>query len=85
MKFIRCLTALFALSILCLALPSPSQAGCTKFCKISPNAHITFMMVPTKTSNESDQRRGYTILEGFKAEGYYGGGGNTSVDRQKAS
>ena len=42
------------------------------------------MMKPQNTSYETDQRRGFTHLASFKAEGHYGGGCKTSVGRQKA-
>lgn len=78
------LMMLFALTIILLASPMISQAGCTKYCRVIPNAHLTFAMIPKNTSYVTDQRRGYVLLATMKAEGYYGGGCKTSVGRQKA-
>jgi hypothetical protein len=80
----KCLAIMFVLSVFCLAYPMISKAGCTKFCRIIPNAHLTFAMIPKNTSYVTDQRRGYVLLAEIKAEGHYGGGCRTSVGRQKA-
>jgi hypothetical protein len=80
----RGLTILFVLSAFYLTFPMISQAGCTKSCSVNAKAHIIFMMNPKNTMHERDQRRAAVSITSFKAEGYYGGGCNTSVGRQKA-
>lgn len=84
MNLKRCLTIWLVLSTFCLAFPMISQAECSKFCRISSKTNITFMMNPKSGTYDSDQRRGFTHLASFKAEGHYGGGCKTSVGRQKA-